>query len=230
MKKIFTIAVVIFVAGTTYYAFSTRQAEAPGIPEILDEKRVMDEKTAEMPSQVEGVSDLQTSSGLQSPLSHAGKRVTKKPFGIYVTPQDSPVQPEKFHGYHTGTDFEIFPEELDAEVAVKAVCSGELKMKTVAAGYGGVAVQACNLDGSPITVIYGHLNLFSVDKNIGEDLKAGEEFGFLGKGFSSQTSGERKHLHLGIHNGAEINILGYVQQRGELSAWIDPCSYVCENP
>jgi hypothetical protein len=34
------------------------------------------------------------------------QRVTKKPFGLYVDPDNSPVQPEMFTGYHTGADAE----------------------------------------------------------------------------------------------------------------------------
>ena len=33
-------------------------------------------------------------------------RITKKPFGIFITTQNSPVQPERFSGYHTGVDVE----------------------------------------------------------------------------------------------------------------------------
>jgi hypothetical protein len=58
------------------------------------------------------------SSGFFPPMMRAGERVAKKPFGIFITPQSSPVQPEHFRGYHTGADFEIFPEELNVDVAV----------------------------------------------------------------------------------------------------------------
>src|SRR5579871_4518385 len=44
------------------------------------------------------------------------QRVTKKPFGIYVTPTDSPVQPERFTGYHTGADGEY--GDITADVPV----------------------------------------------------------------------------------------------------------------
>ena len=163
----------------------------------------------------------------QPPLSRAGERVTKKPFGIYITPQTSPVQPEKFRGYHTGADFEIFPEELNAEVPIHAVCSGSLKVKEYATGYGGVAVQSCLLDNSPIAVIYGHLKLASITFNVGENIKTGDTIGILGAAYSPETNGERKHLHLGFHKGSAVNILGYVQNKTELSGWIDPCLYIC---
>lgn len=168
-------------------------------------------------------------SGFNTPLDRAKERVSKKSFGIFITPQTSPVQPEKFHGYHTGTDFEIFPEELSAEVKIQAVCSGKLEMKKYATGYGGVAVESCILDNQPITVIYGHLRFSSIAVSPGADLKAGDTIGVLGDAYSVETSGERKHLHLGFHKGTSVNILGYVQNKAELSAWLDPCTYVCNN-
>src|SRR5438105_4096773 len=48
---------------------------------------------------------------LTPPIGNSLSRVTKKPFGIYITPQNSPVQPEKFKGYHTGVDFETTADE-----------------------------------------------------------------------------------------------------------------------
>jgi murein DD-endopeptidase MepM/ murein hydrolase activator NlpD len=158
------------------------------------------------------------------PLDRAGERVTKKPFGIYITPQNSPVQPERFRGYHTGTDFEIFPEELDVDVPVRAICDGKIALEKYASGYGGLLVQNCELDGQPITVIYGHLKLASITKNASDALTKGEEIGILGKAFSSETSGERKHLHLGVHKGSVIDIRGYVQNQSELLEWLGPCS------
>jgi len=173
--------------------------------------------------------NLPTISNFQPPLDRAKKRVTKKPFGIYITPAASPVQPERFQGYHTGTDWEIFPEELNSAVPVKAICSGKLILKKSATGYGGVAVESCELDNKPITVIYGHLKLGSIDAKINDNLNIGDEIGILGAAYSAETDGERKHLHLGMHRGSAINILGYVSSKSQLSGWIDPCLYLCSN-
>ncbi len=156
------------------------------------------------------------------PLSRAAERVTKKPFGIFITKATSPVQPERFSGYHTGTDFEIFPEEADTDVAASAICSGKLLVKRSAGGYGGVAVQSCAYDGQPITVVYGHLRLSSIRVKVGEPIDAGSFLGNLGAGYSSETDGERKHLHLGIHRGDVVDIRGYVAAAWQLSDWIDP--------
>lgn len=165
-------------------------------------------------------------SNIFEPISNALNRITKKPFGIYITKQNSPVQPERFSGYHTGVDFETTPEEQNIDVSIAAICSGKLVMKKYATGYGGVAVEACQIDGADVTVIYGHLKLSSIQSSTGQPLKEGEDFAVLGKGYSSETDGERKHLHLGIHKGASINILGYAQKQADLTGWIDAEKYL----
>lgn len=158
------------------------------------------------------------------PLENAKERVTKKPFEILISKETSPVQPEKFGGYHTGTDFETFADEQDKDIQVRVICEGDLVLRKTATGYGGVAVQACNLNEQPVTVIYGHLKLSSI-KTDGL-FKKGDVIGILGKGYSSETDGERKHLHLGIHKGTSINILGYVQKQDDLKNWLNPLDFL----
>ena len=160
------------------------------------------------------------------PLTDAQARETKKSFGTYVTPTDSPVSPEKFTGYHTGLDFETTPAEADVDVPVRALCDGTLLVKEYATGYGGVAVQSCVLDSQAVTVIYGHLKLASITPAVGAALKRGDTLGILGKGYSTETDGERKHLHLGIHKGTMVNILGYVQTQSALDGWLDPAPFI----
>jgi murein DD-endopeptidase MepM/ murein hydrolase activator NlpD len=170
-----------------------------------------------------------TADAFVAPLARADERTTKKPFGIYITKANSPVQPERFSGYHTGTDFETFLEEASVDVSVSAICSGKLLSKRTASGYGGIVVQSCVYDGQPVTVIYGHLRLSSVQPGVGETLQPGDYIGYLGTGYSTETDGERKHLHLGIHKGSVLNILGYVQSKEGLSGWIDACPLVCKS-
>lgn len=171
----------------------------------------------------EAVLPHQQESEFLSPLSRAGERVTKKPFGMVITPETSPVQPERFRGYHVGTDFETFEEEAEADIVVRAICSGPVLLKQQASGYGGVVVQRCFRAQEPMTIIYGHLRLKSVEKVVGEELLAGEALGLLGTGESQETDGERKHLHVGIRSGSEVDIRGYVVSKPELEEWIDPC-------
>lgn len=135
--------------------------------------------------------------------------ITKKSFGIYVSPGHSPITPERFAGFHTGVDFETTPAEANIAIPVPAFCDGKLLLKEWASGYGGVAVQSCTLAGQAVTVIYGHLNIDTVRPSVGDSLKKGDFIGNLGKGYSTETDGERKHLHLGIHKGTTVNIIGY---------------------
>jgi murein DD-endopeptidase MepM/ murein hydrolase activator NlpD len=165
----------------------------------------------------------------QMPIDRAGERITKKPFGIFITPQNSPVHPERFSGYHTGTDFETFPEEADTDVPIYAITNGKVIEKRWVSGYGGVLIESAVYNNSPITIIYGHLNLESINKNAGDTLAAGEKIGTLGKGYSQETDGERKHLHLGIHKGSGIDVRGYVNDKTKLSDWIDAMTILSSN-
>lgn len=161
-----------------------------------------------------------------SPISDPLARITKKPFGIYISPKNSPVSPEKFTGYHTGVDFETFSTEQNQDIAINAICNGKIFEKQQARGYGGMIVQSCSFDNKPITVVYGHIKLSSVSVAIGDNLRAGSFLAFLGQGYSAETDGERKHLHLGIHKGITPDTRGYVQTENELNNWIDIQKYL----
>jgi murein DD-endopeptidase MepM/ murein hydrolase activator NlpD len=171
---------------------------------------------------VEMPSSVSTPADVVSPISNAEARVTKKPFGIFISPANSPVQPERFSGYHTGTDFETFPGEQDTDVPVSAICSGKVRFTGWVKGYGGVLIQNCIYENEQVTVLYGHLNIDSVSLRIESELIEGTRIGNLGKGFSEETDGERKHLHLAIHRGTTIEYRGYVPTEKELSDWINP--------
>ncbi len=160
-----------------------------------------------------------------SPLSSPRERISKKPFGLYVSPENSPVAPERFSGYHTAIDFEVFESEKDAPVQVRAFCGGKVREKRVADGYGGVLAQECLLGGQAVTVVYGHLKIQGVPARVGEYLAPGEKLGILGAGGTAETDGERKHLHFGIHKGTNVDIRGYVTRETELDQWLDPLTY-----
>jgi|GEM_PF-1533206 len=163
-----------------------------------------------------------TSPSFLPPLERAMERITKKPFGLYATPKDSPVQPERFSGWHSGIDFEIFPGEENEDVVVNAICTGSVRFRGWISGYGGLVIQQCKHDDEPVTVLYGHVSLDSVTATSGTTLTAGDTIGILGKGFSEETDGERKHLHLGVHKGPSLVYRGYENTEAALSAWIDP--------
>lgn len=165
------------------------------------------------------------SSALMSPLARASERVMKKPFGIWIDPETSPIQPERFRGYHAGVDFETFSEEAAADVPITAICDGEVITKRLVSGYGGLLQTRCVLDGQEVTVVYGHLRLASIEAVVGDTVTVGANIGMLGTGFSMETDGERKHLHLGIYKGNDRDIRGYVTSKRELGEWLDPCQF-----
>jgi len=230
MRKTLIIAGSIILVAIIFFVAKSFQVNAPGASpdNQMPVQNSVSSENSFIPSSENIAKNNPVSNGFVSLLDRASERIIKKPFGIFATPENSPVQPENFHGYHTGTDFEIFPEELNAGVPAKAVCTGKLLMKKMATGYGGVAVQSCSANNQQMTVVYGHLKLASISANTGDDITAGDTLGILGKAYSTETDGERKHLHLGFHKGAAINILGYVQNKSELSGWLDPCQYVCQ--
>ncbi|KKR13179.1 MAG: hypothetical protein UT42_C0051G0014 [Candidatus Falkowbacteria bacterium GW2011_GWA2_39_24] len=156
------------------------------------------------------------------PLDNAVVRVTKKPFGIKISPSDSPISPEKFSGYHTGADFEILPTEIDQDIIVRAICNGPVIYKQYVSGYGGVLIQRCSLNQEIITVLYGHLQLSSIMAERQQTLLSSDIIGPLGQAYSTETDGERQHLHLSIHRGTDINLRGYVNDPKLLAEWIDP--------
>lgn len=174
----------------------------------------------------EGIESAEVAIEKEVPISRSLERVTKKQFGIKVSPNDSPVQPEKFSGYHTGVDFEIFPEEVDVDVEIYAICDGSVIFKNHVNGYGGVVIQECVLQNKNVTVLYGHLKLEGIAPKLNQNIKEGGLLGILGKGFSNETDGERKHLHLAIHKGKSINLRGYVGSSNLLEEWIDPLLFL----
>ncbi len=230
MKKFWIIVVLILIIATLFFVY-LKNSEQPqnnqSKKNTISENVSQDNTSSKNAGQKGNQSVSQPE--LSPPLDQPKKRITKKPFGIFITPQDSPVQPERFLGYHTGVDFEVFPEEKETAVPVKAACAGKLISKKFVSGYGGTAVQQCRLENQPITVIYGHLDLESIEFRAGDNLSPADILGILGADKSAETDGERKHLHLAFHKGKEINYAGYVQNESQLSSWIDPCLYICGN-
>lgn len=156
------------------------------------------------------------------PIADFFSRVTKKPFGIYITPKTSPIQPEKFAGYHTGADAETTSAEKDIDVPIFSIAEGTVVFAGHVNGYGGVIMIRHTINGETVTALYGHLRITSLTKKKDDPVKIGQHLAVLGTGYSSETDGERKHLHFGIIKGTTINYKGYVQTQSELSAWDDP--------
>ncbi|MBD3238784.1 MAG: peptidoglycan DD-metalloendopeptidase family protein [Candidatus Moranbacteria bacterium] len=160
------------------------------------------------------------------PIDQPKKRITKKEFAQYITRENSPIENERFRGFHTGVDLEVFNQEIDQPTQVQACCTGKLVYKGWINGYGGVVVQSCEWQDQSILILYGHVKLTSVKKSKNDLVKQGEFIAFLGQDKSQETDQERKHLHLGIIKGEKIDFRGYVQQESELKAWYDPVKII----
>jgi hypothetical protein len=209
MKKVIIVILIILTALIAFWSFQ-KKSEAPTI-QIPPSENEINLKQPLVPEIAFNI-----------PLLNSQERITKKPFGILIDPRTSPVQREKFSGYHTGTDFETFPEEANIDVEVRSICAGEIIQKKKVFGYGGVIVQSCILEEEKITVIYGHLKLSGSLAEVGKTFSTGDKLALLGADSSTDTDGERKHLHLGIKRGDTIDWRGYVSRENELSGWLNP--------
>lgn len=165
---------------------------------------------------------------LIEPIDDFKTRITKKPFGIYITPQTSPVAPEKFVGLHTAVDVE-YVDKPDVDIPVRAITIGEVIKSGTAAGYGGILVIKHNINSKTHAVIYGHLDPKSLVK-LGMQVKTGQQIGVLGEGNTSETDGERKHLHFGVRADSTADIRGYVSSKIELLSWLDPLTFFNNRP
>lgn len=161
---------------------------------------------------------------LALPLPETLSRPTPLHFGMYVTPdpENNPIDPpERFVGFHAATDFEISPDELEADIPVYAICNGPIAYSGYAEGYGGLLIQRCVLNKVEVTVLYGHLKLEGLPAE-GKEVKNGTALGLLADARTYESGMNRKHLHLGIHKGKKLDFRGYVQKEEELEQYIDP--------
>jgi hypothetical protein len=156
---------------------------------------------------------------IQEPILDFKNRITKKYFGTFITPQKSPVSPERFLGYHTGVDVEY--GDVTTDVQVKAVTKGQIIYSGYINGYGGFIAEKIKYQNQDLIIIYGHLRPRSLIKNK-TIVYIGDTLGVLGAGYSQETNGERRHLHLAVLKGAKLDFRGYVQNQSNLSLWLNP--------
>lgn len=161
--------------------------------------------------------------GLVFLINDFKNRITKKPFGIYITPKTSPVQPERFTGYHTGVDIEY--QDITSDVPAYAIFDGKIVFSSGnVSGYGGVFIIEIQLNGQSHNILYGHIRPGFLPK-VGQTITKGDQIGLLGTGYSSETDGERRHLHFAILSDNRIDLKGYVQTQTELSGWENPLDF-----
>lgn len=164
-----------------------------------------------------------TQEKIVEPIAEFQKRITKKSFATFITPENSPVQPEKFSGYHTGVDVEY--EEVTRDVPVLAITNGEVVVSRTASGYGGLMVIRHIINNKEVFALYGHLDPVSM-KKVNARITAGEKIAILGDNKTTETDGERKHLHFGILKTSTVNLAGYVQNKEDLENWYNPTEFL----
>lgn len=155
--------------------------------------------------------------------------ITKKHFGVFVEPGQSPVSQERFRGWHTGADAETDGQDPDKDIPISAIAEGTVAVSKNASGYGGVLAIRHAVGKRSVLAIYGHLRSSSMPA-VDARVSAGEKIAVLGKGFSPETDGERRHLHFGLYRGEDIAIAGYAAREGDLAQWYDPVVFFLEFP
>ncbi len=206
LYTILFLVVVAFAIVFGYYVYNRWKSGEP-VPPVTENRMAEEAK------------------GYAYPIENFKENQTKKVFGQFITKENSPIRNDRFHGYHTGVDIEVNPKDIDKGIPVYAITNGIIRsVQDEISGYGGVIVIEHLINNQTMTAIYGHIKFFSVEKEAGDLVEKGEQIAILGTGRTIETDNERKHLHFGIHKGAEINILGYVQNKSELSGWINPNS------
>ncbi|MBI2416153.1 MAG: M23 family metallopeptidase [Candidatus Kerfeldbacteria bacterium] len=154
------------------------------------------------------------------PIAEYQTKRTKKVFGQYITANSG----DRFQGYHTGDDIEV--ADTTVVLPVYAVTAATIVRKQVVSGYGGVLIVEFKWNDTLYHALYGHLDIASVQWQPGDTVTAGQRLGELGDHESSETDGERKHLHFGLYQftGAEL-FAGYVPTEAELTAWQNPADF-----
>ena len=146
--------------------------------------------------------------------------MTRKGFGQYVE--------DRFDGYHVGLDIEVddsLSAEQTKEIPVFAIADGTVLFKGDVSGYGGVLLIAHKIDGETINAVYGHIDSASTRLIPGIDVHKGNWIAYLGEDQTSETDGERQHLHFGLYRSEEVQLAGYVSSSKEVEQWMNPIDF-----
>lgn len=163
------------------------------------------------------------------PITQFSDRITANDFGQYW-PTGGSTNPDimvcakatYYVGFHTANDLETFASEQNTPVPVYAIAAGTVQEAGPVSGYGGLTVLKSTINGQVYTVYYGHIDLSTKKVSAGDSVSAGQKIAELGPACSSANGDVRKHLHFGMHLGDSIDVHGYVQNKSDLSAWINP--------
>lgn len=161
--------------------------------------------------------------GLVEPVAQFTNHITKKNFGIFITPETSPVEHDRFTGYHTGVDAEF--TDTTTDVPVVAIADGTIVLAKWVNGYGGLIVIRHVINGVALYALYGHLDEASFPSATTTTVLRGQQIAVLGDDHSHETDGVRKHLHFALYAGETMDYRGYVPTEAELAPWLDPLDF-----
>lgn len=219
MKKTPIVLLFSFILLVLIFYFSNKE-----ISKIEDNSQTLSQTTTynfDSPKQTTNTSITEEKTLKYSyPIQDFFSRITKKTFSQFVDPENSPVENEKFTGFHTGVDIE-YTDRQNEEIPVYSISDGKVLSATTIDGYGGFLA----IEHEDIISIYGHLSPQSLPKT-DDIITKGQKVGFLGEGGTTETNGERKHLHFAIINGKTIDYRGYVETKDELNKWINPIQFL----
>jgi murein DD-endopeptidase MepM/ murein hydrolase activator NlpD len=212
-KIFFLISFIILITGSAWANYSDSKKAANLSEEDFIEKTMKD---LGYPSYAKASAIFKTVSGqVYLPVKNFYKNQSVNPFGVYRN--------GRFVGYHSGVDIEVDDEDLNKDVPVYAIYDGEVVRVGEAGGYGGVVAIKHNFEGNKdLTSVYGHIRLRDVKASEGQKITGGSLIGYLGAAYSSETAGDRKHLHFGLNKSSNLDIKGYADTLEELSNWISP--------
>lgn len=209
-------AILIFMIIGGYILL--RNARSP-VPPSTETSSIMSASPTTMPT------DLPSNQNrYYYPVTTYTKRITNRWYGKSIVPSDSKAVPcgAPFSGLHVGDDLEVTSAELHKDVPVYSIADGTIRQARTVSGYGGLLVIQYTLNGQPVTAYYGHVNLARTTVQPGDSVTAGQQLTVLGNACSTQTGGERKHLHFALHSNTTIDVKGYVTSLAALSAWVNP--------
>ncbi len=166
------------------------------------------------------------------PMDKYFDRQSVKGFGQFIDDnfykgKESLFPFNRFYGYHTGVDLDTSSSEKNQKSPVFSIYSGTITHIGDLSGYGGVILE--KLDGENATALYGHVKISNLPVKVGDHITSDKPFilTYLGDEFSSETSGERKHLHFGIHKGSDLYFHGHERDLTTLnSQWYNPNDFL----
>ena len=133
--------------------------------------------------------------------------------------------------WHLGED-----STAAANTTVRSIGNGIVRRAQVQGGYGGTYIIEHTLPlGEKVCSLYGHMDINSFSKSVGQEVDKGE---YLGKiGTKAQNGGYGEHLHLGIRKGAYPDnpnayvcgdwiFSGYTACTSVKDDWYDPTVFI----